>query len=64
MTPKKPTKTEYERFLNELGVPQEDRRSNGGRINDYAAYGIWMRTNDPIAFEVGFNEWVREVFYG
>ena len=54
-----PTRTDYERFLNDLGVPEEDRRSNGGRISDHAAYGTWTRREDPVAFNVGYNEFVR-----
>lgn len=53
----KKTKSNYEKFLNEIGVPEDDKRSNGGRVPDYANYGKWLRKNDPIAFEVGFREW-------
>lgn len=51
------TKKEYEEFLNKLGVPEEDLKSNGGRCPDWAKYGKWLRRNDPIAFEVGYGEW-------
>lgn len=50
----------YVTYLNELGIPVLDRESNGGRIPDAADYGTWMRDNDPIAFQVGFNEWGGE----
>jgi hypothetical protein len=50
-------KSDYEEYLNEIGIPEHDKRSNGGRIPDHAHYGAWLRKNDPIAFEVGFNEW-------
>ncbi len=53
----KRTKSNYERYLNEIGTPEDDKKSNGGRIPDYCKYGSWTRKNDPIAFEVGFGEW-------
>lgn len=53
----KATKREYEEWLNELGAPENDKRSNGGRVPDNCKYGSWLRRNDPIAFQVGFNEW-------
>jgi len=54
------TKAEYEEYLNELGTPEADKRSNGGRIPDNSGYGSWMRRNDVIAFSVGYNEWLLE----
>ena len=49
-------KPQYVKELNAIGTPFEDLRSNGGRIPDGAKYGVWLRRNDPIAFNVGFNE--------
>lgn len=46
------TKDQAEEYLNDLGIPENDKRSNGGRIPDNADYGTWLRRNDPIAFEV------------
>ena len=54
----KATKKDYEEWLNELGAPEDDKRSNGGRVPDNCKYGSWLRRNDPIAFQVGFNEWL------
>jgi hypothetical protein len=54
------TQAEYIEWLNELGVPREDMRSEGGRIPDNAQYGAWIKRNDPVAFNVGFQEWKRE----
>ena len=54
------TRKEYEENLNELGTPIDDLKSNGGRIQDTARYGSWLRRNDPVAFNVGFNEWKTE----
>lgn len=53
----KKTMIMYQRFLNELGIPEDDKASNGGRIPDNAQYGNWLRKHDPIAFNVGFREW-------
>lgn len=54
------TKRNYTEWLNELPVPFEDCESGGGRIPDNAKYGDWLRRNDPIAFNVGYQEAVRE----
>ena len=51
------TKIKYQSFLNDLGTPSDDLKSNGGRIKDRCLYGSWLRRNDPIAFEVGFRDW-------
>lgn len=49
-------KKEFEEMLNEIGTPEDDKKSNGGRIPDNSKWGTWMRRNDPIAFNVGYNE--------
>lgn len=54
------TRKAYEEWLNELGVPEPDMKSEGGRMPDSAKYGTWMRRNDPVAFNVGYGEWKRE----
>lgn len=54
------TKNQFENYLNTFDIPELDKRSNGGRIPDTSKYGTWLRHNDQIAFEVGFNEWVLE----
>ena len=55
------TKKEYIEFLNELGPPDDDLKSNGGRIPDSnKEYGKWLYINDTIVFNVGFQEWERE----
>ena len=51
------TRTEFESYLNEFGIPEQECKSNGGRIPDTMPYGTWLRRNDPIAFNVAFNEW-------
>ena len=53
----KTTKKNYIEFLNEIGTPEEDKKSNGGRIHDFAKYGSWLYKNDTIAFNVGFRDW-------
>lgn len=52
-------KKEYEEYLNDHSIPEDDKRSNGGRIPDHVKYGTWLRRNDPIAFSVGYNEFMR-----
>ena len=49
------TKSDYVIYLNEVGIPDDDKKSNGGRIPDNAEYGEWLRRNDPIAFNVKFH---------
>jgi hypothetical protein len=53
----KKTKQSFEEWLNELEIPFEDLKSNGGRIPDCSKYGTWLRKNDSIAFNVAFQEW-------
>jgi hypothetical protein len=50
----------YINYLNEIGVPNNDKKSNGGRIPDTAKYGNWLYKNDPIAFNSSFyNDFYR-----
>lgn len=55
----KKTKIKYQEYLNELGIPEADKKSNGGRIPDSSKYGDWVRKNDPIAFSTGYWDWCR-----
>jgi len=41
------TRKEFEEWLNEIGHP------------DHKNWGTWLRRNDPIAFNVGFNDYRR-----
>lgn len=50
------TKKDYEEYMNEMGIPHDDIKSNGGRIPDNCKYGSWIRRNDPVAFNVGYRE--------
>ena len=50
------TRKQYEEYLNELGIPHDDVKSEGGRVPDTAKYGSWLRRNDPVAFNVGYEE--------
>ena len=45
--------------LNEIGAPDDDQATNGGRVPDHMPYGTWLRENDPIAFSVYHNEQTR-----
>lgn len=51
-------KQDYEEFVNGLPIPDANLKSNGGRIPDKAKYGTWLKKNDPIAFNVGYGEWI------
>lgn len=50
------TRKQYEEYLNELGIPEDDKQSNDGRIPDNVRYGSWLRRNDPVAFNVGYED--------
>jgi translation initiation factor IF-1 len=50
------TRVQHEDYLNMLGIPEDDKRSNGGRISNHSKYGTWLRRNDKIAFELSFKE--------
>lgn len=52
----------YEASLNDLGCPHHDSPDNHGRVpyEDIHFYGTWLRLHDPIAFNIGFNEWMLE----
>jgi hypothetical protein len=53
-------KTGYERYLNEYGLDEPQYNRRGTPIKHY---GTWLRRNDPVAFNVGYNEWIlREVY--
>ena len=52
----KATKNLYVDYLNEIGCPLDDLKSNGGLVPDSCNYGNWLRKNAPIAFEVGYSE--------
>ena len=53
----------FEVYLNDLGCPDHDHPETGdGRVpySHVEIYGTWLRQNDPIAFNVAFNEWILE----
>ncbi len=53
----KKNKKTYTEYLNQIGIPDEEKKSNGGRIPDSVKYGNWLRKNDSIAFRLGFSDW-------
>ena len=53
----KKTKKDYEEYLNESG--NGNFHLNGKQR--YGKYGYLLRKYDPIAFEVGYNKWRREL---
>lgn len=56
---KNKSRKDYEEYLNEFDIPEDDKKSNGGRIPDSSKLGTWMRKNDPIAFNVGYHEFCK-----
>ena len=52
------TNAEYERLLNDQGIPDHDLASKGGRIQDGTRYGSWLRKHDKVQFAVEFKEWI------
>lgn len=53
----RPSKIAYERHLNQSGIPEEEKKSNGGKIPDYVKYGTWLRVNRSEFFENTYQEW-------
>jgi hypothetical protein len=58
------TKKEYEEYLNDMSPEQgSDEWIIGGELRKYwmskNQYGAAIRTYDPIAFEVGYNEFKK-----
>ena len=51
------TVKKFKEYLNEIGAPADDLKSNGGRIPDGAKYGEWLYRNDPIAFRVAYSDY-------
>ena len=55
----KTTKKNYTEYLNELGYNlSEDSFIIGGKLRRME-YGDSLRKYDPIAFQIGYNEWKR-----
>ncbi|MFN2395271.1 MAG: hypothetical protein ABR597_06240 [Bacteroidales bacterium] len=57
----RPSKISYERYLNELGIPEDQKKSNGGHIPDYVKYGTWLRVNSAEKFEKDYQEWKAKI---
>lgn len=56
----KPTRANYEEYLNEV-MKHESPANLSVKEGTYIANpGTWMRRNDPIQFEVGYNEYCQE----
>jgi len=53
---------DYTEYLNEIGVPEHDHPESDGRVpwDMINNYGDWLQQNDPIAFNVGLNEYEQE----
>lgn len=60
MSNSKLTRKEYEEYLNNLNSEIQFKDFIlGGKLRN-GLYGKLLRKYDPIAFEVGFNDWKRE----
>ncbi len=57
----RPSKIAYERYLNQMGIPEERKKTNGGDIPDYVKYGTWLRVNEPEYFRQSYEEWKTEM---
>lgn len=57
----RPSKIAYERHLNQMGIPDNLKKTNGGHIPDYVKYGTWMRVNEPQNFESGYQSWKEKM---
>jgi len=57
----RPSKISYERYLNELGIPEAQKKSNNGNIPDYVKYGTWLRVNDTDKFESDYQAWKQKM---
>ncbi len=57
----RPSKISYERHLNQIGIPDDQKKSKGGLIPDYVKYGTWLRVNNPDFFERTYKEWKDKV---
>lgn len=56
----KKTRKEYEAFLNEISPDNDSEKWVIGGKNRYVNrnnYGTMLKRYDPVAFEVGYNEW-------
>lgn len=54
------TQKQFVEYLNDIEIPEHDKKKNGGRIPRKAKYGSWLKKNDPIAFNVAYQEHERE----
>ena len=55
------TKQAYEDYLNEVLENYDTPQLSVPQGTYLSKPGTWMRKNDPIQFEVGYNEWLREL---
>ncbi len=64
MTKRKKNKKTYVEYLNNIDVSYDMCWIGGKNIfhDRRCKYGSYLRKHDPIAFEVGYNEWVSNNF--
>ena len=58
----KPTKKQYTDYLNEVGESLSDNEFIIGEKKRNMKYGEALRKYDPIAFNVGYNEYCNEKY--
>ena len=53
---------DYIDYLNQVGVPEDDHPENEGRVpwGMVEFYGEWLQKEDPIAFNVGYNDYMLD----
>lgn len=56
------TRKQYIEYLNEIGASLSDDEFiiGGKKRNRSSGYGNLIKKYDPIAFQVGFKEWIRQ----
>lgn len=53
-------KSNYVVFLNKMGIPENEKRSKGGKVPDHTFYGGWLFQNDLKEFTKGYEEWKKK----
>jgi hypothetical protein len=56
------TKKQYEELLNKIGYSLSSNFFfiGGKQRTNWGSYGTLLRRYDPIAFEVGYNDWCKQ----
>lgn len=57
------TKTDFQRFLDDMDFPESIKPTGKSYKEGKTKYGQWLRRTDPIQFNVAYGEWVAERGY-